>query len=573
MKPQGNVQIPSSLAESQRRLPKQSMYFDGTEQSALEQRRSRLGVVTALFFVAFLGLGIRLVDLTLFSGDRQVRLAQNSSGLSTIPLRRGLVDRNGNMIAADLRTVSLFADARDIQDSELATNALMQVLPHLNEKNIRKKLGSKRPFVWIQRDLTPQQHAAVLSLGLPGLNFQADRRRVYPNGPLVSQVVGYVGIDNEGLAGVEMSLEEDLLVADNPTPISLALDLRVQHVLREELLSSLAEFGAIAASGLVMDVRNGEVLAMVSLPDFDPNDYTKASGDERFNRVTLGVYEMGSTFKAFNTAMALDAGKVALDDRFDASKPYTIGGRTIHDFHGKNRWLTVTEIFKYSSNIGSARIAHHAGVEAQREFLERLGLFGLPSLEVPERGRPILPAKWGPTETATVSYGHGISVTPLQTAAAMAALVNGGFEVQPTLVKRKRSVDTDRTRVVSEMTSRQMRRLMREVVVDGTASKAEVPGYSVAGKTGTAEKAINGVYRKKSLLTSFMGVFPSQEPKYMVLVVLDEPKGTAETHGFRTAGWNATPTVGRVITRVAPLMGLRPIYDDVAAPTHLAASQ
>ncbi|TNE59146.1 MAG: penicillin-binding protein 2, partial [Alphaproteobacteria bacterium] len=535
----GRVHIPASLSQVERPLPKQSMYFDGTEQMMLEMRRGRLLVLSGLFMSVFLLIGLRLVDLTVLSDDRNVRVAQAETSLAPIPMRRGLVDRNGNIIAADLRTVSLYADARDVQNPQLAAEALVGVLPHLNRESLEAKLASKRPFVWIERDLAPKQHAAVLSLGLAGLQFQADRRRVYPNGPLISQVVGYVGIDNNGLAGLEKSLDEKLLQDGDPTPVTLTLDLRVQHVLREELMKSMAEFKAKAASGMVMDVNTGEVLAMVSLPDFDPNDFQSATNNEKFNRVTLGVYEMGSTFKAFNTAMVLDAGVAGLEDRFDATKPYVTGGRTIHDFHAENKWLTVTEIFKHSSNIGSARMAHLAGVDVQTEFLSRLGLFNTPRLEVPELGRPLLPAKWGPTETATVSYGHGISVTPLQTVAAMAALVNGGYEVHPTLVREEAMPAGERKRVVQEMTSRQMRRLMREVVLDGTASRADVPGYSVAGKTGTAEKASGGGYLKKALLTSFVGVFPTEKPRYIVLAILDEPKGTPETYGYRTAGWNA----------------------------------
>lgn len=562
----GRVHIPESLSQIDRPLPKQSMYFDGTQQSMLEMRRGRLLVLSGLFMSVFLLIGIRLIDLTILSDDRTVRVSHMENSLTPIPMRRGLVDRNGNIIAADLRTVSLFADARDIQDPKEAAEALTRVLPHLDKGNLEAKFASKRPFVWVERDLAPKQHAAVLSLGLAGLHFQADRRRVYPNGSLVAQVIGYVGIDNDGLAGLEKSLDDELLRADDPAPVALTLDLRVQHVLREELMKSMAAFHAIAASGMVMDVNTGEVLAMVSLPDFDPNDFQSASNNEKFNRVTLGVYEMGSTFKAFNTAMVLDAGVANLEDKFDATKPYVTGGRTIHDFHGENKWLTVTEIFKHSSNIGSARMAHMAGVDVQTEFLQRLGLFDMPQLEVPELGRPLLPAKWGPTETATVSYGHGISVTPLQTVAAMSALVNGGYEVHPTLVQADIKDTGTRKRVVKEMTSRQMRRLMREVVLDGTASRADVPGYSVAGKTGTAEKASAGGYLKKALLTSFVGVFPTESPRYIVLVVLDEPKGTPQTYGYRTAGWNAAPTVGNVVRRMAPIMGMRPIYEPGIKP-------
>jgi cell division protein FtsI (penicillin-binding protein 3) len=566
------VHVPAKISEPKRPSPEQSIYLDVGKKNALEVRRSRLVIITAMFIVGFLALGVRLVELTLFSSDRQVRVARPMAVVDDVQFRRSIVDRNGNVIATDLGTVSLYADARAIIDADAVTKSLMKVLPSLNAEKVHFKLSSGRPFVWIKRDLTPQQHASVHSLGIPGLHFRADRRRVYPNGALVSQVVGYVGTDNVGLAGIEKSLDEELLSVDEVEPLKLTFDLRVQHVLRQELIGAIQEFSALAASGLIMDVNSGEVLAMVSLPDFDPNEFGSALANEQFNRATLGVYEMGSTFKAFNTAMAIDAQVVGLEDRFDARKPYETGGRVIRDFHGENRWLTVSEVFMHSSNIGSAKIAHRAGVEVQKEFLQRLGLFGRSPVELPEVGAPILPAQWGPTETATVSYGHGISVSPLQTATAIASLVNGGTYFEPTLVLRDEEERQSGRRVVSELTSRQMRRLMRMVVTEGTGKNAEVAGFSVAGKTGTAEKAVNGRYDRKALITSFVGVFPSESPRYLVLVVLDEPKGNKATHGFATAGWNAAPVVGRVVERAALVLGVRPSEDqDPLGETQLAA--
>lgn len=566
------VHIPQKIGERKRPSPERSIYLDGAQKSALEVRRSRLVIVTALFLVGFVGLGIRLVDLTLFSSDRQVRVGGHVTSVDDVKFRRSIVDRNGNVIATDLGTVSLYADARDIFDADEVTSALMTILPDLHTDKIRFKLSSGRPFVWIKRDLTPQQHAAVHSMGIPGLYFQADRRRVYPNGPLVSQVIGFVGTDNTGLSGIEKSLEEKLLSDDEAGPLALTLDLRVQHVMRQELISAMQEFSAKAASGLILDVNSGEVLALVSLPDYDPNEFGSATANEQFNRATLGVYEMGSTFKAFNTAMAMDANVVNLEERFDATKPYKVGGRTIHDFHGENRWLTVGEVFMHSSNIGSAKIAHKAGVAVQKEFLQRLGLFERSHVELPEVGRPLLPVQWGPTETATVSYGHGISVSPMQTATAVSSLVNGGIFFDPTLIKRSAGESVTGRRVVSDLTSRQMRRLMRMVVTEGTGKQAEVAGYSVAGKTGTAEKAVNGGYSRKALITSFVGVFPSDAPQFLVLVVLDEPKGNKATYGFATAGWNAAPVVGRVIERSALVLGVRPSKDqDPLGETQLAA--
>ncbi len=567
------VHVPLDLGEPKRPHPERMIYLDGPQQLALDTRRSRLGIVMAVFAVAFAILGFRLAELSMFNVDRDVRLARQTGYTEPVIFRRNVVDRHGNIIAADLGTMSLFADGRDILDAQVATDALVGLFPDINPQKTLQKLSSGRPFVWVRRDLTPVQQAEVNGLGIPGLYFKADRRRVYTNGPLVSHVIGYVGTDNVGLAGIERSMEKKLLDPSTTEPLALTLDLRVQHVLRQELNAAIDEFKAIGASGVVLDANSGEILAMVSLPDYDPNDFRKAKPNQLFNRASLGVYEMGSTFKAFNTAMALDAGVVRLTDSIDATKPYKVANRIIHDFHPENRWLTVGEVFMYSSNIGSARIAHRVGASKQEEFLHRLGLLDRSGIELAEVGSPLLPAKWGPTESATVSFGHGISVSPIQVASAIGALANGGLLIEPTLVRDKKSRNKAQ-QVVSVKTSLEMRQLMRQVVTEGTGKKAEALGYSVAGKTGTAEKAKNGGYSRKSLLTSFVGVFPSDTPKYLVLVVLDEPKGNKSTFGYATAGWTAAPVVGRVVGRIAPVLGVRPLREMTRlGKTQLAAQR
>lgn len=568
------VHVPQGFGAPHRPGQSGPTFLDSRQYHALATRRQRLMVLGGLFGLAWLVLVFQLFNLAVFNGDR-------ASGASTRivsvdkTLRRDIVDRNAQLLATSLKTVTLYADARDIADADEAARGLMSVFPEFDYADLKKKLESERAWVVLRHDLTPRQHASVHALGFPGFRFEERPRRIYPKGSLASHVVGFVGSENKGLIGLERTLNDALASDAADGPVELSLDLRVQYIMRDELIRSMLEFKAKAATGLVLDVTTGEILALVSLPDFDPNDIGAASNNQLFNRATMGVYEMGSTFKAFNTAMALDGGKIDIDDQFDASAPYKVANRTIHDFHPENRWLSVAEVFMVSSNIGSARIAHQVGAEKQSEFLERLGLFDRAEVEIPEIGRPLLPVKWGPTETATVSYGHGISVSPLSIAVAMASLVNGGYKVEPTILRQRDYDPGTRTRVVREETSRQMRRLMRQVVTQGTASQADVPGYSVGGKTGTADKPSAGGYDRRALITSFAGIFPSDKPRYLVLALLDEPKGTPKTHNYRTAGWNAAPTVGAVVRRVAPALGVRPTAEvsPFAETAQLASTQ
>ncbi|WP_439817454.1 peptidoglycan D,D-transpeptidase FtsI family protein [Zavarzinia sp. CC-PAN008] len=532
--------------------------LDGTGRRVIDRGRDRLIVAAALFGLGFLVLSLRLVDLALFGSDGQAQASRRAPTIVTE--RADIVDRNGMLLATALDTASLFADASKILDTGIAARELAQVLPGLNEQDLLAKLNTRRSFIWIRRNLTPDQEYQVNNLGLPGLAFQREPKRIYPHGRLAAHVLGFVDIDNHGLAGVEAFFDERLR---NPDPddrrLALSIDLRVQHALTEELANAVETYGGIGGAGVIMDVRTGEVVALASLPDFDPNYPNSVAPDARFNRVTLGVYEMGSTFKTFTTAMALDTGVVGLNGGYDATHPIRYGRFTISDDHPKARWLTVPEIFMYSSNIGSVRMALAAGTQTQRDFLGRLGLLRRSSLELPEQGSPLVPNPWREINTMTISFGHGLSVTPLQMTSAFSAIVNGGVLLQPTLVR----VDPDRPpagmRVISSETSNAMRRLLRLVVESGTGRRGEAAGYYVGGKTGTAEKAVSGGYRRNATLSSFLAAFPMQEPRFAVLIMIDEPKGNAETHGFRTGGWVAAPAVSRIVTRIAPLMGVPPV--------------
>jgi cell division protein FtsI (penicillin-binding protein 3) len=529
--------------------------LEGAAKAAMARTRSRLTFAMGAFAVVFAILFGRLIEVTMLRESVARKTARVESTVSYF--RADLVDRSGEILATDLQAASLYADARVIWDPAETAEAVATVFPDLDAAALTKRLATRQAFVWIKRNLTPRQQEAVRRLGNPGLHFRNEPRRVYPNGRTAAHVLGYVNVDNHGLAGVERGVEELILERRNRGKVvELSIDLRAQHALQDELANAMATFRTRGASGIVLDVNNGEILALASLPDFDPNEPGEAAKNAMFNGVTLGVYEMGSTFKSFTTAMALDSQKVTLTSQFDATNPITIGRFTISDFHPENRMLSVPEIFVHSSNIGTAKMALAVGTTTQKAYLAKMGLLQPVASEIREVGRPILPKRWDDLETMTVAYGHGIAITPLHVAVASAALVNGGKLIKPTVLKREEGAVVPFTRVVSEQTSAQMRDLLRMVVTEGTGSKADVAGYPVAGKTGTAEKAVGGGYAEKRLLSSFMGVFPARKPLYLVLIVLDEPKGNEATAGFATAGWTAAPTAGKVISRIAPMLNV-----------------
>ncbi len=531
--------------------------LEGAHKEILETGRNRLVLCAALFTVAFAVLSARVVYVTAFNQPREPQLDRADRAIN-LPLDRAdIVDRNGVLLATSLATASLYADPKEVPDPRAAAHQLVSVLRELKEPEVLDKLKKGRRFVWLQRNLTPRQEYEVNALGIPGFYFQREDRRVYPHGVLTAHVVGFTNIDNHGMAGVERRFDETL--SKGGPPLVLSLDLRIQHVLREELLQGMQEFRAIGAGGAVLDARTGEVLALVSLPDFDANKAGEAVADARFNRMTLGVYEMGSIFKVFTAAMALETGTSKLTSSYDASHPIHIARFTISDYHGRNRWLTVPEIFMYSSNIGAARMALDAGGAVQHAFLQRLGLLSPAKIELDELGVPEYPATWRPINTMTIAFGHGVAVEPLQVAASTAAVVNGGILMNPTLLKRRAGEGASGVRVVSERTSDEMRRLMRLVVTDGTAKEGAIPGYLLGGKTGTAEKAVRHGYARHELLSSFVGAFPITSPKYVVLAFFDEPHATAKTHGYATAGWTAVPVVNRIVQRIAPILGVMPI--------------
>ncbi|MFN4163848.1 MAG: peptidoglycan D,D-transpeptidase FtsI family protein [Ferrovibrio sp.] len=539
--------------------------LEGAAKQALEASRGRLVIGIGLFSLAFIVLAGRLVELTVLRGANEPVVARGINpeliAKTALMERQPIVDRNGNILATNLKIASLYADPRKVLNPVEAATRLAQALPELPAGEVQAKLASGKSFVWLKRGLTPREQYEVNRLGIPGLYFHNEQRRVYPQGPLAVHVLGYTDIDGKGISGVEQHFDEQLRDPSRTgDPLELSIDIRVQHVVRDEIAKAVEFFNAIGGGGIVLDVYTGEVIAMVSLPDFDPAEPGSASKESRFNRITLGVYEMGSTMKTLNTAMALDYGTVKLSGGYDATHPIQISRFTIKDDHPKKRWLSVPEIFMYSSNIGSAKMAVDVGPERQREFMQRMGMLNKPTIELPEVGGPLIPRNWKTVETMTISFGHGLSVTPLQLASATAAIVNGGVLHPPTLIKRPPGLPAPGRQVIRRDVSDVMRKLMLLVVEDGTGKKADVEGYLVGGKTGSSEKVNErGGYNKKANFNTFVAGFPMHNPRYIVQVMIDEPKGNKSTYGFATAGWTAAPAAGRIIGRIAPLLGVPPV--------------
>ncbi len=496
--------------------------------------------------------------------------------------RPDLLDRNGAILASDIRTMSVFAEPNRIIDKDEAVELITAVLPDVDARELRERLGSKKGFVWVKRQITPKEQAEIFHLGLPGVGFVPENKRIYPNGPVGAHVIGYVDKDNIGIAGMEKYLDEQSLTdphvpgfvvdPDSLKPVRLSLDLRVTHALRDELSQGMEHWKAKAAAGVVMDVNTGEVIALESLPDYDPNQPIDAQDKDKINRINVGVYEMGSTFKALSIAMALDSGKVNLGTRVDARNSLRYGRFTIHDFHATHRILAVPEVFTHSSNIGTARMALMVGVEGHKAFLRKMGQLDRLRTELPENAEPLVPKRWTELNTMTIAFGQGLNVAPLQALMAVSALVNGGHMMAPTFLPRtQEEADKVAHRVVSEQTSESMRYLMRSNATHGSATFANIPGYYVGGKTGTADKIIHGHYSQDKVFTTFMAITPADKPKYLYLAIYDDPVAAPGDYGFHTAAWNAGRTTGALVRRIQPLEGLAPEKDAPVNPFPIIA--
>jgi cell division protein FtsI (penicillin-binding protein 3) len=546
----------------------------------LDKSAVRLAWVAAGFVALYGVIGGRLVYLGVSKDELETVRSTTRSAVSVA--RPTITDRNGEIMAQDIRTISIFAEPHRIIDKDEAAELLNAVFPEMTGREIRDRLASRKngrtvKFSWIKREVSPAVWAQVHRLGIPGVGFVPENKRVYPNANVAAHVLGFADIDNVGIAGIEKWIDGNGLndlkgagfapEAQDLKPVSISIDLRVTHAMRDEMLKAVKKYRAKAGAAALMDVDTGEIVAHVSLPDYDPNQPVTAQNENNINRLQVGVFEMGSTFKALTTAMALDSGKYTVNSTLDARAALRYGRFKIGDFRGKGRVLTLPEVFVYSSNIGTARMALGVGVEGHKAFLRKMGQLDRMVTELPESSMPIVPRNWGELNTMTISFGHGLAVAPLQALVATAALVNGGLMIPATYIKRTpEEAKAVARRVIKPETSEAMRYVMRLNAERGSAARANIPGWYVGGKTGTSEKVVRGRYSKEKVLNSFMAIMPADKPRYLLLTMLDEPEAIPETMGQRTSGWNAAPTTGYMIERIAPMLDMSPRFENPDKP-------
>ena len=548
-----NAPTPALVARPER------LRLVGQRRQVLAVMHQRLIFATIVYGGIIALIVMRILWLAAF-GDHAGRKAGVTA---LVPERGDIVDREGHPLARtiDAWTISIHPSKVIGSKLELARH-LARLMPDKDEAAYFAMLRSDKPFHYLRRRAPPVLVQAVNALGEPGLAIDREPDRLYPQTSLAAHVIGFTDIDGHGNAGAERAFDARLSdAAQRGEPLTLSISSRVQQALENELNAAVREFSAIGAAGVVMDIHTGEVLAMTSLPQLNPNIAGLGSPEARFNRATLGVYELGSTFKPFTVAMAMDSGVVkSFGQMYPCPDELHAYGQTVHDTHPFGRACSVAEIMKESSNIGTAQIADKLGRDRQKAFLKKMGFLDPIAIELKEKGRTLTPGnRWGPYETMTVGFGHAVAVTPLHLASGYATLFNGGVYRPATILKVDRNHPVGKAhRVFTEETSYKMRALLRLVVTQGTGKKADAPGYRVGGKTGTAEKLVGGHYTSASVVTSFAGVFPMDEPRYVMVVMLDDPKATANTYGFHTAGWNVAPVVSRTISRIAPMLGVRP---------------
>ncbi len=527
------------------------MRIADNEFSAVSEGRIRIRIGAVFFMFALTIAVLRLAEVSLLSPSNSGKYYTSNDAVT----RADIVDRNGELLATTLETYTLYARSKYVWNPEEAAQKMSAVFDGMSRQELLARLSRKGDQILIKRGLTPKEKQTVFELGLPGLIFEAEPKRVYPRGALGAHVVGFTDVDLNGLAGAERAFNEELSTENAPS-LSLSIDLKVQNAAADELQKSLEHFSADTGAAIVMNLKNGELLAMASLPNYDPNRPDTALPQNLFNHASMSTYELGSVFKPITMAMALDEGVTDLKETFPVHKPLKVRNKYIRDDHPSKVPMAMPEILAESSNRGTAMLAMRVGGDRQQAFLSELGLMARVPVELVESAAPQVQTEWQDITTVTVSYGHGISVTPLALTTAIAALLNDGEYVQPTLMKRD-SVNAPVTRrVISGDTSRKLRDLMRYVATDGTGRNARVKGYGVMGKTGTADKPSVDGYDEKRLVSSFIAAFPYEDPQYVVFVTFDEPKAVEGTYGYATAGWNAAPTAGRIIERIAPILGV-----------------
>lgn len=544
--------------------------LDGARKQRGNLTQARIRWMILAVVLGFALVGGRLVQLGLVETDQTIEGQARDVITATRP---PILDRNGLEMAVDIRVPSLFAEPRRIIDVEEAVRGLRSVLPDLDETWLRNRLTGDQGFVWVKRELTPAIQDAIMRLGIPGVDFITESKRFYPAMNEAAHILGSTNVDNQGIAGIERHMDSEsvallqelgLARGNALTPVELSVDMRVQHVMHEQLVDAMTRYQAIAAAGVMMDIHTGEVIALASVPDFNPNEPASALVKDTFNRVTSGIFEPGSIFKTVTIAGALDSGAVSLTDQFDARYGIRFGRYTIDDFHGKHRILSLPEVYKYSSNIGTIRIMQTLGKDNFRAFLSRMKFDERVEFELPEMRVPTVPKDFSEVGAATASFGHGLSVSPLHMVTAYAAFANGGNYIAPTLYKRSvAEAEAHYERVLDPETSMSMRYLMRLNALEGSGSQMNkaAQGYRAGGKTGTAEKVVDGRYSSSKVTNFFASAFPLDNPRYAMVIMVDEPKAENPQSGT-TAGWNAGAITGRVIQRVAPMLGVAPDFSE-----------
>ncbi|MBO9587513.1 penicillin-binding protein 2 [Devosia sp.] len=545
--------------------------LDGVRKARGNLTQARIRWMILALVLGFGAVGGRLVQLGMVETDTTIEGQTRDAITATRP---PILDRNGLEMAVDIRVPSLYAEPRRIIDIEEAVTKLRTVLPDLSEEWLRNRLTGDKGFVWLRRELTPAIEEQVMRLGIPGIDFITESKRFYPAMNEASHVLGSTNVDNQGIAGIERHMDTESIAllqelglarGNALTPVELSIDMRVQHVLHDQLTDAMTRYQAIAAAGAMMDIYTGEIVALASLPDFNPNDPASALVKDTFNRVTSGIFEPGSIFKTVTMAGALDSGMVRITDDFDARYGVRFGRYTIDDFHGKHRILSLPEVYKYSSNIGTIRVMQAMGKDNYRAFLSRMKFDQRVQFELPEMRVPSVPKELSEVGAATASFGHGLSVSPLHMLTAYAAFVNGGNYIAPTLYKRSvAEAEPLYERVIQPQTSAYIRYLMRLNAIStggsGSQMNKAAQGYRVGGKTGTAEKVVDGRYSSNKVTNFFASAFPLDNPRYAMVIMVDEPKAENPQSGT-TAGWNAGTLTGRVVQRIAPMLGIAPDFE------------
>ena len=566
--------------DEQTQYSRRYIFFKRLFSTQLSSGPLRIRLLALGFLVVFGAITGKLVYLGMKPETPQT--IRNAAADAMSSTRPDIIDRNGDILATDKKVMSIFAVPKQILDKDEVVELLTAVLPDLKAKDLRERIDTKKGFVWIKRAVSDKERQEVFRLGLPGIGFMPEHKRIYPNGPLAAHVLGFTNVDNNGIAGIEKYIDGQVgladlqgagfrLKAEDLQPVQLSIDIKATHALRDELQSGMIKYKAKSCAGAIMDVNTGEVIALTSLPDYDPNNPVDALDPNRINHAIIGVYEMGSTFKALTLAMAIDSGKANLNSRVDTRAQMRYGRHTIHDDHAQNRVLTMPEVFYHSSNIGTARFALMVGIEGHKAFLRKAGQLDRMRTELPESAEPIVPKNWGELSTVTIAFGHGLAVAPLQAEMAVAALVNGGTLITPTFLKRNEDqAKRGAQAIIKPETSESLRYMLRLNAEIGTAKKADIPGYFVGAKTGTANKNFYGHYVTDRVFTTFMAVVPADKPKYLFMVVYDEPQALPED-GYKTAAYNSGVVTGKVIERVAPLLGLAPRIELPTQPFPLLA--